>query len=392
MHLIETYATNCGLKIASPTIYEKYIPVPNKKYIVLQAHSKPSKSYDYWQEVIDILHPILTKAGIQIIQIGENGEKPYGGVINYIGHTDLGQCAYIIRNSLLHLGVDSFGVHIASSFDKPIVALYSNNNINNVGPYWSSKDKVRLLEPYRANGERPSYSLNEVPKTINKIAPEKVASSVCELLELPFTFDYKYLWTGELYNNKTLELIPDNAVALQQFGVDFIIVRMDYLFDEKILEHQMNLGKVIIITDKKINTDLLKRYKNRINQLVYIIEKDNDPNFIKEIYTDINKISLISFLPSEEVDALKIDYMDYGIIFKKSECPPKEILNVDYNNLYYKNGKFLLARQKIYSSRDTWEKDLPLPNFTPTINSASIINPKSKFWRESEHYSFLVKK
>ena len=31
----------------------------------------------------------------------------------------------------MHIGADSFAAHIASGYGKKIVALYSNNNINN---------------------------------------------------------------------------------------------------------------------------------------------------------------------------------------------------------------------------------------------------------------------
>jgi ADP-heptose:LPS heptosyltransferase len=168
MHLIETYALTCGAKINKPYIYEKYIPLPLNEYIVLQPHSKPSKTYDLWQEVIDILFPILNKVGISIVQIGGQNENAYRGVVNLSGKVDVNQSAYIIRNAKLFLGVDSFGAHLASHFDIPIVSLYSNNNIPNVRPYFGSKEKQVLLEPER-NTLKPTYSLEENPKSINRI-------------------------------------------------------------------------------------------------------------------------------------------------------------------------------------------------------------------------------
>ena len=67
MHLIETYALNCGLKIDKPSIYEKYCPIPFDDYISFQPCSKyDSKSYDLWQEVINQLVPILQEKKIII--------------------------------------------------------------------------------------------------------------------------------------------------------------------------------------------------------------------------------------------------------------------------------------------------------------------------------------
>ena len=77
MHLIETYALNCGLKIDKPSIYEKYCPIPFDNYISFQPCSKySSKSYDFWQEVISQIVPKLQEKDIHIIQIGGKEEKP----------------------------------------------------------------------------------------------------------------------------------------------------------------------------------------------------------------------------------------------------------------------------------------------------------------------------
>ena len=67
MHLVETYALSCGAKIDKPLIYEKYFPLPQVKYITFQPFSgAPSKNYDFWQQVIDILFPILQNKDISL--------------------------------------------------------------------------------------------------------------------------------------------------------------------------------------------------------------------------------------------------------------------------------------------------------------------------------------
>ena len=60
MHLIERYASACGVKISRPYIYDKYFPLPFDKYITFQPYSKyDSKNYDYWDEVILLILPYL---------------------------------------------------------------------------------------------------------------------------------------------------------------------------------------------------------------------------------------------------------------------------------------------------------------------------------------------
>ena len=53
MHILESFATSCGLKIDKPYIYEKYYPLNIEKYIILETHDNKyqAKNYDYWQDV-----------------------------------------------------------------------------------------------------------------------------------------------------------------------------------------------------------------------------------------------------------------------------------------------------------------------------------------------------
>lgn len=389
MHLIETYATNVGVQIGKPYIYEKFIPVSKEKYIVFHPHSKPAKTYDYWQDVLEILLPLLEGTGISILQVGEQKERPYNGAINYLGHTDINQCAFLVRNSIMVLAVDSFIAHLAGMYDKPIVALYSNNNINNVKPYWGNTDKQILLEPKRKEGEKPSYSLEENPKSINKISPESIVDSVSKLLNLNYKKEFETIYTGPLYQGRMLELVPDQAIDLRQLNLTSVIVRMDYLFNEQMLAQQASLSEVSIVSDAPVNINLLVSIKHRINQFVYIIKANNhDPNFIRDILKIGIKVILISYETKETINSLKIHYMDYGLIIDKNNDIPDEIKNGLAT--HYRNGKFILSKGKIYPSLEAWKKNLPVDNFTPTVKPIDS-SFSSNFYREKDHHAFLTK-
>lgn len=388
MHLIETYATNCGLKIDSPFVYEKYINLPDSKYIIFHPHSKPSKTYSFWQDVLDLIIPILSNHGIYVLQIGAKGEKVYNGVLSYVGETDINQVAFLIARAEGILCVDTFSAHFASYFNKPIVALYSNNNINNVRPFWGDKNKQVLLEPKRENGEKPSYSLEENPKSINKIKPEVIAKHLIKSLNLPeLVFNFETVEVGGLYENKILEMIPTQPVNLQPLNVDSIIVRMDQVFNEQVLEEQLKIGKCVIVTNKPININLLTYYRNRINQLIYLIEKDNSPDFISQVYTSGVNYFLLTFLPEEQLNSIKLDYLDYGVILIKNNKKP-DILN-NGKEVFYKNGKFTLCSGKIFPSIEAWKLNRPVPNFATVLCSTKDYN--DEFWREQDHHMFLLK-
>lgn len=351
MHLIERYATACGVKIDKPYIYDTFFPVNVEKYISFQPFSKyPSKNYDYWNEVINIINPYLEKENIKIIQIGVKDDKHINNTINLSGQTNISQAAYIIKNSILHLGADSFASHIASGFNKKIVCIYSNNNINNVKPYWSKSEDLILLSP-KLN-KKPQYSVNEVPKTINSIKPEDIAEGVLKLLNVPYNNIPKTIHIGNDYINKTLEIIPDKPINPAQIGLDTLVIRMDYAFNEQVLELFLQHKKCIIFTNKPISEELLKKYKQNIPQLIYVIEKDNDSTFARTLKRNAINGTFISYLSEEDLNKFKLDYMDYGLIIKRDYPTYKIQTN---NNTFFKSSRILISSEGQFNSKYQWE-------------------------------------
>ena len=355
MHLIERYATACGVKIDKPYIYDTFFPINVEKYISFQPFSKyPSKNYDYWDEVIAIILPYLKQSNITLVHIGAKNDKPINNTLNLCGKTTIPQAAYVIKNSIMHIGADSFAAHIASGYGKKIVALYSNNNINNVKPYWSKPEDVILLSP-RIN-KKPQYSVDEAPKSINSIKPETIAEGILKLLNVQYVNLPKTIHIGNEYINKTLEIIPDKPIDPAQIGLDTIIVRMDYVFNEQVLELFLQQKKCIIFTNKPINEELLKRYKQNIPQLIYLVEKDNDTAFVKTLKTNTINAGFISYLSEEELNQFKLDYMDYGLIIKRNYPTDKIEAN---NNTYYKSSRILISSEGQFNSKYQWEtKDM----------------------------------
>jgi hypothetical protein len=370
MHLVERYATACGVKIDKPYIYENFFPLPVEKYITFQPYSKyPSKNYDYWEEVVLIILPYLQKNNINIIQIGGKDDKPVANCINVCGQTKISQVAFIINKSIMHFGADSFAAHIASGYGKKIVGIYSNNNINNVKPYWTKPEDMILLKP-NVN-KKPQYSVDEIPKSINSIKPEQIAKSILDLLNIKYDHLPETLSIGEEYTNKTLEVIPDQPLNVTELQIDNIIVRMDYEFNEQILEHYLQNKKCIIITDKPINENLLKNYKQKIPQLIYVIDKNNDPTFAKVLKRNAINYTLISYLEDKDLNEFKLEYMDYGLIIKRT-YPNK--LNINYNNAYFKSSKILLSGKGQFSTKYQWIKNDNSNKFSDDLELQKELN------------------
>mgnify|MGYP001319618380 CR=1 FL=1 len=266
MHIIESFALNSGSKIDKPYIYESYAPLQwsTDRYITFQPFgtaSFDSRKYSYWEEVLDILRPIFNKNNIHIVQIGSSGEPQIKGTMAMMGKTTLNQSAYLIKNAMLHLGIDSFGVHVASGYQKKIVALYSNMLPENSGPYWSDAKDVRLISSLK-DDECPSYANQEHPKTIDRIKPEQVAEAVCELLDIEYTYEFETVYVGKHYAQKRIEVVPTNQIGnWKDFGVDSLILRMDKHFNEAVCASQLEKCACSLVTDKPIRLDLVKHFK-----------------------------------------------------------------------------------------------------------------------------------
>ena len=375
MHLLERYATSCGVKIGKPFIYDSFFPLTVNKYISFQPFSKyPSKNYDFWQEVIDIIIPYLNKEDIKIAQIGVKDDKVFNNTVYLAGQTNISQAAFVIKNSIMHVGADSFGAHIASGFGKKILAIYSNNNIENVKPYWSKNEDVILINP-KDGTKKPSYSAGENPKNINKIKPEEIAKGILNLLNIKYEKIPSTVYVGEDYFNKTFEIILDQLINPDSIPIANPIIRMDYHFNEQGLELFLQKKKCIIITDKPINIQLLKHYKDNIPQIIYVIDENNDPNFVKQLKEfGINYI-LISYLSDEDLNKYKINYMDYNLIFQKTYNSKDKTNIKDVSNLFYISSKMLISSQGPFNSKFDWLNR----------NGRKVID-NEEFWKESSNF------
>lgn len=388
MHLIERYALACGAHIGRPFIYEKFFPMTVDKYITLHPNSKfPAKCYDYWQDVVNLIYPVLSKLGYTIVQIGTKDDKRLKYCYVTSGQTNIGQVANILAKTELHLGADSFASHIASGYGKKIVCLYSNNYIEAVKPYWSRKEDCILLEPDRGEN-KPNFSAEESPKTINEIRPEDIANSVFKLLKIDECVKEETVFVGQHYGQQMLEMVPNQIVDPKQFGLEILTVRMDFLFDEKMLIEQAKRSGISIVTNKPISKFILDKFRGNIKDVVYEIDANHNPDFAKTLQDCNLPFFLISRLPEEQLRDIKLAYLDYGIIHIRGRLDETLIKQLkDLNRpLSYKSSKFLLSDGKIYPSKAAWVADVPV---TDTENEVSLVIDNEDFWRELECYRII---
>lgn len=392
MNLACLYSLTSGQKIDKIDILEKFYPLDLEKYVLFHPFTKSSKSYGYWQDVLEILYPILKDSAYSIVQAGLQSEPLLPGCIDLRGKTTVNQCAYLCSKASLGLLCDSFISHLAGHYDIPRVILISNNYKECVKPYFGTPEKQIILEPDRTK-RKPSFALDEGQnKQINEIRPEKIAKSVCQLLGLPFNFEYETVYVGDSYQNKMLETVPTSITNISNLGTDAIIVRMDYEFNETILQHQMQHCPVIIVTDKPINLEILKNYRARIKQLIYLITKDHSVSFASAVQKLNIPFQMFSYLKNEELNKFKLDYLDIAAILPKNAKTKKEIkeiCDIPPDQLYYKSCKHTLSNGLIFSSKAGWLKNQPVN----TINQISPVSPVDcADWDLEMEYFLIMKK
>jgi len=178
MHLIEAYALASGAAIEKCFINEKEINLPSKKYITFHGVNPKGKyrQYDYWQIVIDDLlsHPDFD---YEIVQIGEDKDLKYYRVNgDYLGKTNFLTLAFLIKNSELHFGYDSFPVHLAS-------ALYPQYAVN-TGPFFNIENDCISIEADPNCKTKPIWSEFHSNDRINSISPKLIVKSILELLQI----------------------------------------------------------------------------------------------------------------------------------------------------------------------------------------------------------------
>ena len=347
-HLIEEYAKSCGVKIGKPKIKAHYFPIPYEKYITVHNDKiVQAKEYSFWPKVIEILKPILNKQNIKIIQIGANGEDTIDGVDKHMSTNSMKQCFYIIQNSLGHMGIDSLPVHVASAFDKPIVSIYAHTHVKTCNPYWNEKSKTICLESHR-NGNKPSFSLQENPKTIDLIYPEKIAESVLEVLDIDEKINFKTINIGARYKQECIEVILSNEKC--NLISNFMNVRMDINHDEQALYHILGNNNVELTLTKPINDELL--FSKKIRAINYVAE-EFDIEFVKKIKkSGVNHTLLCT--SKEKLAQQRFNLFDFTIhLFEINEIiktNKEKLPNLDLEKTKVQSNKKIICGNKVYET------------------------------------------
>jgi len=375
MNLAEIYSSHFDLKIDKPFIFEKFYPLQEVDYITLHVgNEEGDPNYLYWQEVINLILPSLIKKynNLSLIATNSKSKIRYNNCNQLNGSLSPNELAYIIKNSKMHISEGGIDLDFASYYNKKTAYINSNDKFN---PFWNSSH----------------IKLNEGKDNTNDLKPEKIANKILNFIGAsPEPLKYETIFIGDNYINKSMQFIPEDICQFENPFSSPLVVRMDKFFNEQSLASCLSRKPCVIITNKKINNQLLLNFKKNIALIVYIIETDDDPSFIKEARKANISANLISYLDEKTIKEKKINYMEYGTISKVA-IPQKEdveiLKNEEIGSLYYVSNGPVIHNQKTYKSVFDWENGIQSDeNGGPTK-----IMENEEFWKEINNL-YLFKK
>lgn len=381
-NLLQTYANFCGIKVTKrPKIIDSFYPIPDSYITIHPESGMPSKDYDYYNEVISLVKPYLDKENIEIVQIGTEKDKILNGVIPFTGKTNISQCAYVVKNSKLHVGNDSVWAHVAGNFNIPLVELFGPTLSNVCAP--SFKSKFIAIESNR-KGLKPTFTASEDPKTINYIRPEEVAKSILQLLEISNSINVESLYFGKNYNKEVIEIVPNHLINPALFKDIKPFIRLDYLFDQNNLAKILNTVPCIICTSHPLDPNLIAFYRDKIIQILYIIKEDYNLDFIKFLHQSTIDYRIICDQNILDINKVRLELFDYNPVIEIPSFDKSNLENSDKitEHTYVKTTKVLLSNGKPYLSKWHWINKIPMENENQIGNALE----KELFWENANYY------
>ena len=372
-HLIEEYAKNLGVKISSPVLKDHYFPILFDKYITIhQPSDMPSKTYSHYDVVISLLKPFLERAKIKIVQLG--GNKKIEGVDSAL-NISFKQQAFVLSNSLAHLGCDSSLAQLSSHKKIPTVTLCGNAFSSNVKPVFSSGSLNTTLEPEW--DKKPCFNSEDPKKQIDTIKPELIAESVLKYLKIEkekIRFTTKYI--GPSFLSPVVEVVLTSFVPLRLLPEQRLMVRCDYGCNEDAFLEYCFKYPVMISSKDLIQPHGLKKIAHNLsNFYLFIDEKwDTIPDNYFNILKNMN-INLSMIVKKEKyLNDIRNKYFDIPVsLYSYSTKAPCNFSE----DARFMSSLRLIEGGKEYLSYAHWKKGL---------DSNNKVLDTPEYWNESDHF------
>jgi hypothetical protein len=371
-HILKEFAKHCGVKVGKPILKDSFYPILYKDYITIDtSNCQGDSQYLYFKEYVEAFKA-LRKEDIKVINI--SGDYKIENADDTIDQLTAKQCNYLIKNSKLHICVDSPTGHIASYYNIPTIVLFSHSHPKLSMPVWNTKNTECIIPDYK-NGI-PHYFPNQDNSVINTIYPDRLIESTNKLVNFLSVSKFKTIYIGKHFKEKIANVIPNFHAKSALLNGNVVNLRYDKFKDFENLQKWLQSNLCGIVTDEEIDLRILNIFKHKIKMIVF--EFDSKINCSEEYLNTLKKIGIKFKIYIKNVSDLdyrmaKNDLFDFDIekLDEPSEFPFKfnSSLKFASNNVWISEGKIF----KSYS------------NAKKLDNSINIINDED-FIKEIENF------
>jgi len=368
-HILQEYSKNLGVKISKPEIQQHFFPSIDDKYIVFyHGDNSQSKNYLHYPMVFKLIRSFLQSNNIKIYQIG--GQKSIQGVDRHISASFKNE-AYLVAKSILYIGPDSYLAQYASAQDVKTITIHGNNYANNTKPFWGKdKDKYCFEPEWDCH---PCFSDKDPDRQIDSIRPELICEKILQFCKAKSSkVNFNTINIGNSFYQNIIEVVPTH---ITQGLPESIFVRIDYGVEEEPLLYYCKNHKVVLVTDKLPQLNMLLNYRSNVRRIIYTIENKED--LIPQQYFDhLKKWGIDIVLLTENKDDLadlRNHYFDIQVHVKdvvegNVQCGP---------NAKFLTNKKIVEGDKVYMSKAHYKKNLDSDN--------NVID-NDDFWEEVKHF------
>lgn len=128
-NIMDAYAAAVGVDTKDCEVFLKTEAISGlpDEYITLHAYKTNWVGRDWSMSKFDILAKRLIEAGHNVVSVGGPGNHRFSNqTLDLVGKTSVYNLAYVIQNAKLHVGMDSFPMHIAQAFNVPGVCFFGS--------------------------------------------------------------------------------------------------------------------------------------------------------------------------------------------------------------------------------------------------------------------------
>ena len=127
-NILKSYADIVGVSVNDCKLFLPTNAVPDlpNNYIVFHSGKTNWVGRDWSSFKFDILSSQLQKEGFKTICVGSNRDNQVSCDLDLRGKTGVPELAHVIKNAKLFIGIDSFPMHVAQTFDVPGVCFFGS--------------------------------------------------------------------------------------------------------------------------------------------------------------------------------------------------------------------------------------------------------------------------